>query len=79
MPSDGTSARGSPEPQWLIDIYNLTYAGFILTGGTLGDLFGRRRIFVVGTVLFNVRRIPRKRSNYDQSVSHIARPTSSSR
>jgi EmrB/QacA subfamily drug resistance transporter len=40
--------------QWILDIYNLTYASFILTGGTLGDLFGRRRVFVAGVVLFNL-------------------------
>jgi EmrB/QacA subfamily drug resistance transporter len=38
--------------QWVLDIYNLTYAGFILTGGALGDIFGRRRIFAIGIVLF---------------------------
>jgi EmrB/QacA subfamily drug resistance transporter len=38
--------------QWTIDAYNLIYAAFIMTGGALGDLFGRRRIFVIGMVLF---------------------------
>jgi DHA2 family methylenomycin A resistance protein-like MFS transporter len=38
--------------QWVLDIYNLVYAGFILTGGVLGDLFGRRRVFVIGISLF---------------------------
>lgn len=38
--------------QWVLDVYNLVYAGFILTGGVLGDIFGRRRIFVIGIVLF---------------------------
>jgi EmrB/QacA subfamily drug resistance transporter len=38
--------------QWVLDIYNLTYAGFILIGGVLGDIFGRRRLFVLGIVLF---------------------------
>jgi len=40
--------------QWVLDVYNLVYAGFILTGGVLGDLFGRRRIFVLGITLFTV-------------------------
>lgn len=40
--------------QWIVDIYNLTYASFILTGSALGDLFGRRRVFVIGIVLFNL-------------------------
>src|SRR5437764_9758803 len=42
------------ELQWVVDIYNVAYASFILTGGTLGDLFGRRRTFVTGIVLFNL-------------------------
>jgi MFS transporter, DHA2 family, methylenomycin A resistance protein len=38
--------------QWMIDAYNLAYASFLLTGGALGDLFGRRRIFLLGVALF---------------------------
>ena len=38
--------------QWVIDSYNLVYASLLLTGGTLGDLYGRRRIFILGIVLF---------------------------
>jgi MFS transporter, DHA2 family, methylenomycin A resistance protein len=34
--------------QWVIDAYNLVYASLLLTGGTLADLFGRRRIFALG-------------------------------
>src|SRR6478752_4352139 len=40
--------------QWVIDSYNLVYASLLLTGGTLGDLYGRRRIFVLGIVLFTI-------------------------
>jgi len=40
--------------QWILDVYNLTYAAFILTGGVLGDLFGRRRVFASGIVLFTL-------------------------
>ncbi len=40
--------------QWVLDLYNLTYASFIMTGGILGDLFGRRRIFVIGMILFTL-------------------------
>lgn len=38
--------------QWTIDMYNLVYAALLLTGGTLGDLYGRRRIFSWGIGLF---------------------------
>lgn len=37
--------------QWVMDSYNLCYATLLLTGGTLGDLFGRMRIFVIGLAL----------------------------
>lgn len=38
--------------QWVVDLYNLAYAALILTGGTLGDLYGRRRIFLIGVAIF---------------------------
>jgi EmrB/QacA subfamily drug resistance transporter len=38
--------------QWVLDAYNLVYASFLLTGGTLGDLFGRRAVFALGIGLF---------------------------
>ena len=40
--------------QWTINGYTLTLAGLILLGGSLGDRFGRRRIFVIGVVWFAV-------------------------
>jgi len=40
--------------QWVIDAYNLVYASFLLTGGTLGDLYGRRLTFMLGIVLFTL-------------------------
>src|SRR5205823_3045527 len=39
------------ETQWVLDIYNLVYATMLLTGGTLGDIVGRRRMFVTGIAL----------------------------
>src|ERR1035438_3122580 len=38
--------------QWVVDAYTLTLAGLLLLGGTLGDSYGRRKIFVIGTVWF---------------------------
>src|SRR6188472_3884008 len=38
--------------QWTVNAYTLTLAGFILLGGSLGDRFGRRRVFVTGTIWF---------------------------
>src|SRR4051812_22199442 len=38
--------------QWTVNAYTLTLAGFILLGGSLGDRFGRRRLFVIGVIWF---------------------------
>src|SRR4051795_1673653 len=38
--------------QWVVNAYPLTLAGLLLLGGTLGDRYGRRRVFVVGTIWF---------------------------
>src|SRR5438309_1731163 len=38
--------------QWTISGYTLTFAVFLLTGSTLGDRFGRRRMFAIGLSLF---------------------------
>src|ERR1035438_92949 len=40
--------------QWVVESYGLLLAALILVGGSLGDLFGRRLIFVVGVVIFAV-------------------------
>src|SRR5262245_27759345 len=38
--------------QWIVEAYALTLAALLLTGGSLGDLRGRRRIFASGIALF---------------------------
>jgi EmrB/QacA subfamily drug resistance transporter len=38
--------------QWIIDAYTLTFASFMLTGGALGDLYGRKRFFMAGLFVF---------------------------
>lgn len=40
--------------QWTVNGYALTLAAFLLLGGSLGDRFGRRRVFLVGVVWFGV-------------------------
>ena len=40
--------------QWTIDAYNITFAAVLLTAGSLGDRFGRRRLLRVGLVTFVV-------------------------
>src|SRR5215468_1758203 len=39
--------------QWVLNGYTLTFAGFLLLGGRATDLFGRRRMFFAGTLLFS--------------------------
>ena len=38
---------------WVINAYGLVFGGFLLLGGRGADLFGRRRVFVVGVTLFS--------------------------
>ena len=39
---------------WVVNAYLLTFGGFLLLGGRLGDLFGHRRLFLLGTALFTL-------------------------
>jgi len=39
---------------WVVNAYLLTYGGFLLLGGRLGDLFGHRRLFLAGIALFTI-------------------------
>jgi EmrB/QacA subfamily drug resistance transporter len=55
LPDIGRDLNASTSSlQWILNGYLLTLASLILLGGSLGDLFGRRRIFVLGTGLFTV-------------------------
>ena len=40
------------DAQWLIEAYALFLAALLLVGGALGDRFGRKRVFLVGVVVF---------------------------
>ncbi|MFD7459268.1 MFS transporter [Streptomyces sp. NPDC059868] len=40
--------------QWITDGYTLVFAGFLLTGGALGDRLGNRRVFCAGVAVFTV-------------------------
>jgi len=40
--------------QWVISAYALVFGGFLLLGGRSADLLGRRRVFIVGTIIFTV-------------------------
>jgi EmrB/QacA subfamily drug resistance transporter len=55
LPSIGRSLHYSATGlQWVVNAYVLAFAGFLLLGGRAADIFGRRRIFIFGAVLFCV-------------------------
>ena len=39
---------------WVVNAYTLFFGGFLLLGGRMADLLGRRRLFIAGLVLFAV-------------------------
>src|SRR5215208_6092812 len=39
--------------QWVVNGYTLTFGGFLLLGGRMGDLVGRKRIFIAGVAVFS--------------------------
>ncbi|HUB71244.1 MAG TPA: MFS transporter [Acidimicrobiales bacterium] len=53
LPSIGRDLHYSPTGlQWVVNAYVLTFAGFLLLGGRAADLFGRRRIYLLGLFIF---------------------------
>ncbi len=55
LPTIGrTFHAGVTELQWVTNAYTLTLAGLLLLGGSLGDRYGRRRVFQVGTAWFAI-------------------------
>lgn len=43
-----------PALEWVVNAYSLVFGGLLLLGGRCGDVFGRRRLFVFGLLLFTV-------------------------
>jgi EmrB/QacA subfamily drug resistance transporter len=53
LPSIAHSLRASfADVEWVISVYTLTFASFLLPGGTLADRFGRKRVLLIGLFLF---------------------------
>jgi EmrB/QacA subfamily drug resistance transporter len=53
LPSIGTDLNFPAESlQWVVNAYVLTFGGFLLLGGRAADLLGRRRMFMIGLVVF---------------------------
>jgi EmrB/QacA subfamily drug resistance transporter len=55
LPSIGSALDFSQDNlSWVVNAYTLTFGGFLLLGGRMADLLGRRRMFVAGLILFSV-------------------------
>jgi EmrB/QacA subfamily drug resistance transporter len=55
LPSIGRALSFSQtDLSWVVNAYTLTFGGFLLLGGRLADLMGRRRMFMLGLVLFSL-------------------------
>ncbi len=55
LPSIGAHLHFSRDDlSWVVNAYTLTFGGFLLLGGRLADLLGRRRMFMIGLVLFSL-------------------------
>ena len=55
LPSIGTDLEfASADLSWVINAYALTFGGFLLLGGRMSDLIGRRRMFMAGLIIFTV-------------------------
>ena len=55
LPSIGRALSFSQSDlSWVVNAYTLTFGGFLLLGGRLADLMGRRRMFMLGLVLFSL-------------------------
>jgi EmrB/QacA subfamily drug resistance transporter len=55
LPSIGRALEFSQDDlSWVVNAYTLTFGGFLLLGGRLADLMGRRRMFMLGLVVFSL-------------------------
>src|SRR3954454_21798501 len=53
LPSIGDALDFSQDDlSWVVNAYTLTFGGFLLLGGRMADLLGRRRMFIAGLILF---------------------------
>ena len=55
LPTIGTDLEFAQDDlSWVINAYTLVFGGFLLLGGRLADLLGRRRLFIAGLIVFSV-------------------------
>ena len=73
LPSIGAHLHFSRDDlSWVVNAYTLTFGGFLLLGGRLADLLGRRRMFMGGLVLFSLG-VVRRRDRPVRAVADHAR------
>jgi MFS family permease len=48
---ESSIGAGLADQQWIASAYGLMEAGFTLAAGTLGDLYGRKRVYLLGIVI----------------------------
>jgi hypothetical protein len=70
-----------PGLEWTLNAYTLTFAVLLVTGGRLGDIYGRRRMFLFGVAVFSprVRRSgshPVRRGSWRVAQSRASAPPS---
>ena len=53
-PSTEELGAGVSDLQWIVDGYVLAFASLLLTGGILGDRYGRKRMFLTGLAVFTL-------------------------
>lgn len=55
LPSISTTLKASASQlQWIVDTYTLIFASILITTGTLGDRYGRRKLLIIGLALFGL-------------------------
>src|SRR5215469_15576534 len=47
----GVSVNGL---QWIVTAYGLTLAGFLMLSGRVGDMYGRKKLFIIGVLVFSL-------------------------
>ncbi len=58
---------------WVVNAYLLTFGGFLLLGGRLGDLYGHRRLFLAGIALFTLASLVLRARDHRRGCSIAAR------
>jgi MFS family permease len=80
LPSIGADLEfASADLSWVINAYALTFGGFLLLGGRMSDLIGRRRMFMAGLIIFTVASPVRSRRPRSGSSSPAERRVSERR